>query len=308
MKTKITNTLMMLAAAMIWGFAIVAQIFGAEHVETFTMTGIRFTLGSLALLPVVIIFERKKLATIFSDKKKRKKAIFSGLAAGIALFSATSIQQLGIYTTGSAGVTGLITGLYTILVPLACFLLFRTKIKFNVWIGAVCALLGVFFLCYRAGEGLSFGVGELILFVGTICWTIHFIILDKLSGNLPPIALSVAQFSVCAFLGCICMFVFEEPTMANILAAKIPILYCGLMSVGIAYTLQVVAQKNVAPTPAAIIMSTEAMFSAIGGAIILHETMSFRGYLGCALIFGGIILSQLDFRKKPKELSEENQK
>jgi drug/metabolite transporter (DMT)-like permease len=252
-------------------------------------------------LPVVIIFERKKLATIFSDKKKRKKAIFSGLAAGIALFSATSIQQLGIYTTGSAGVTGLITGLYTILVPLACFLLFRTKIKFNVWIGAVCALLGVFFLCYRAGEGLSFGVGELILFVGTICWTIHFIILDKLSGNLPPIALSVAQFSVCAFLGCICMFVFEEPTMANILAAKIPILYCGLMSVGIAYTLQVVAQTKVPASLAVIVLSTESVFSAIGGVIFGTDTITTLGVLGCIIFFFGIVVSQLEIKNK-KEL------
>ena len=291
----------MLAAAMIWGFAIVAQIFGAEHVETFTMTGIRFTLGSLALLPVLIIFERKKLALIFSDKKRRKKALFSGLAAGIALFSATSIQQLGIYTTGSAGVTGLITGLYTILVPLACFLLFKTKIRFNVWIGAVCALLGVFLLCYRAGEGLSFGVGELILFVGTICWTIHFIILDKLSGNLPPITLSVAQFSVCAVLGCICMFVFEEPTMANILAAKIPILYCGLMSVGIAYTLQVVAQTKVPASLAVIVLSTESVFSAIGGVIFGTDTITALGVLGCIIFFFGIVVSQLEIKNK-KEL------
>jgi len=302
MKTKITNTLMMLLAAMIWGFAIVAQIFGAEHVETFTMTGIRFTIGSLALVPVVIIFERKKLAPIFADRKLRKKAILSGLAAGIALFFATSIQQLGIYTTGSAGVTGLITGLYTILVPLACFILFRTKIHFNVWIGAVSALLGVFLLCYRPGEGLTFGVGELILFIGTLCWTVHFIILDKLSKNLPPVSLSVVQFSVCAVLGCICMFLFEEPTMANIFAAKIPILYCGLLSVGVAYTLQVVAQTKVPASLAVIVLSTESVFSAVGGVIFGTDTMSLLGVLGCAVFFFGIVISQLEIKKK-KELS-----
>lgn len=302
MKTKITNTLMMLLAAMIWGFAIVAQIYGAEHVGTFTMTGVRFTIGSIALIPVIIVLERKKLISIFRNKKARLKGVLSGLAAGLALFSATSIQQLGIYTTGSAGVTGLITGLYTILVPLACFLLFRTRIKFNVWIGAVCALLGVFLLCYRPGEGLTFGVGELILFVGTICWTIHFIILDKLSKNLPPITLSVAQFSVCALLGCICMFVFEEPTMADILAAKIPILYCGLLSVGVAYTLQVVAQTKVPASLAVIVLSTESVFSAIGGVIFGTDTMSLLGVLGCVVFFFGIVVSQLEINSK-KELS-----
>jgi drug/metabolite transporter (DMT)-like permease len=262
------------------------------------MTGIRFVLGSFALLPVVIIFERKKLAVIFSDKARRKKAILSGLAAGIALFSATSIQQFGINTTGSAGITGLITGLYTILVPLACFLLFKTKIRFNVWIGAVCALLGVFLLCYKVGEGFSLGFGELVLFIGTICWTIHFIILDKLSCNLPPLSLSLMQFFISGILGCVFMFVFEEPTMAGVLAAKIPILYCGLLSVGVAYTLQVVAQTKVPASLAVIVLSTESVFSAVGGVIFGIDEMSVFGVIGCVIFFFGIVVSQLEFKKK----------
>ena len=301
MKTKITNTLMMLAAAMIWGFAIVMQVFGAEHVETFTMTGIRFVLGSIALLPVVIIFERKKLVPIFADKVRRKKAILTGVLAGVVLFSATSIQQFGINTTGSAGITGLITGLYTILVPLACYLLFRTKIRFNVWIGAVCALLGVFLLCYKVGEGFSFGIGELILFIGTICWTIHFIILDKLSCNLPPLTLSFMQFLLSGIIGCAFMFAFEEPTMAAIMAAKIPILYCGLLSVGVAYTLQVVAQTKVPASLAVIVLSTESVFSAIGGVIFGTDTITVLGVLGCIIFFFGIVVSQLEIKSK-KEL------
>ena len=298
MKTKITNTFMMLLAAMIWGFAIVAQIFGAEHVETFTMTGVRFTLGCLALLPVVIIFERKKLSPILSDNSKRGRAILSGLVAGLVLFCATSTQQLGIYMTANAGVSGLITGLYTILVPLVSFLLFRTKIKLNVWIGAVCAFLGVFLLCYRAGEGVSLGVGELVLFIGTLCWTAHFVILDKFSKNLPPLSLSFAQFSVCALLGCICMFLFEEPTLSGLLAAKIPILYCGVLSVGVAYTLQVVAQSKVPATLAAIVLSTESVFSAIGGVIFGTDTISLFGAFGCVVFFFGIVVSQLERKRK----------
>lgn len=301
MKTKITNTFMMLLAAMIWGFAIVAQIYGAEHVETFTMTGVRFLLGTLALLPVAIFFEKKRLIPILSDKKRRKKAILSGLAAGVALFSATTIQHFGITTTGSAGIAGLITGLYTVLVPLACFLLFRTKIRYNVWIGAVCALLGIFLLCYKPGEGISFGIGELILFIGTICWTVHFIILDKLSCNLPPLSLSVAQFSVCAVLGCIAMFLFEEPTMSAIFAAKIPILYCGLLSVGVAYTLQVVAQSKVPASLAVIVLSTESVFSAVGGVIFGTDAISLLGVIGCVVFFFGIVISQLEMKNK-KEL------
>ena len=298
MSAKITNTFMMLLSAMIWGFAIVAQIYGAEHVDTFTMTGVRFLVGTLALLPVALFFEKKKLIPIFADKKKRTKAILSGLAAGVALFSATTIQHFGITTTGSAGIAGLITGLYTILVPLACFLLFKTKIRFNVWIGAVCALLGVFLLCYKPNEGVSLGVGELILFVGTICWTVHFIILDKLSCNLPPLCLSVAQFSVCAVFGCIAMFLFEEPTVSAIFAAKIPILYCGLLSVGVAYTLQVVAQSKVPASLAVIVLSTESVFSAIGGVLFGTDTMTLLGGLGCAVFFFGIVISQLEIKKK----------
>ncbi len=301
MKTKITNTFMMLLAAMIWGFAIVAQIYGAEHVETFTMTGVRFLIGTLALLPVAIFFEKKKLAPILSDKKRRTKAILSGLAAGVALFSATTIQHFGITTTGSAGIAGLITGLYTVLVPLACYLLFKTKIRYNVWIGAVCALLGIFLLCYKPGEGVSLGMGELILFIGTICWTVHFIILDKLSCNLPPLSLSVAQFSVCAVFGCIAMFLFEEPTMSAIFAAKIPILYCGLLSVGVAYTLQVVAQSKVPASLAVIVLSTESVFSAVGGVIFGTDTISLFGAIGCVIFFFGIVISQLEMRNK-KEL------
>ena len=303
MKIKITYVLMMLLSAMIWGFAIVAQIYGADLVGPFTMTGVRFAIGCLALIPVIVIFERRKLVPIVSDRTLRKKGILSGIVAGVALFCATSIQQFGINTTGSAGITGLITGLYTVLVPLACFLLFRTKIKANVWVGAVAALLGTVMLCYRPGEGISLGLGELLLFVGTLCWTIHFIVLDKLSNNLPPLSLSFVQFSVCAVLGIACMFIFEEPTLADILAAKIPILYCGILSVGVAYTLQVVAQSKVPAALAAIVLSTESVFSAIGGVIFGTDEITIAGYVGCAVFFCGIVYSQTDiglFKKKDR--------
>lgn len=289
---------LLLLTAMIWGFAFVAQRTGSDHVGAFVYNGIRFALGAISLIPVVLIFEREK-----TDKKKILDTVKYGALVGAILFTASAFQQIGIEITGSAGKAGFITGLYTVLVPIVAFILYRQRNGVNVWIGAVIAVVGLFLL--SVADDFTVGIGDLILLCGALFYTMHIITIDRFVEKVSPLKFSAVQFATCAILNLVMALFFDTYDVEGIKAAIVPILYGGLGSVGVAYTLQVVAQKNVAPTPAAIIMSTEAMFSAIGGAIILHETMTLRGYMGCALIFCGIILAQLNFNKKQGDVQNE---
>ena len=294
-KSKIFNLALLLLIAMIWGFAFVAQLDGVQHVGSFTMNGVRFTVGVISLIPVVLFFEKGR-----TGKEERKKTVVASLVAGIVLFLASTFQQIGIEKTGSAGVAGFITGLYTVLIPVVCFFLFKQKTRLNMWIGAFLSLLGLFLLCYKADEGFSFGFGELMLLIGAFFWTAHVIVIDRYCKDVRPLHFSWGQFIVCAILGLITMFIFETPTVEGIWSARWAILYCGVLSVGVAYTLQVVAQRRAEPTFAAIVLSTESVFSAIGGAIFGTDSISPLGYLGCFIMFGGIILSQLSFERKKR--------
>lgn len=292
-KSKIFNLSLLFLIAMIWGFAFVAQVDGVQHVGSYTMNGVRFTVGVISLIPVVLLFERGK-----TGKEERKKTVVASLVAGTVLFLASTFQQIGIEKTGSAGVAGFITGLYTVLIPIACFFLFKQKTSFNMWVGAFLSLLGLFLLCYKPEEGFSFGFGELMLLIGAFFWTAHVIVIDRFCKDVRPLHFSLGQFVVCAILGLITMFLFEAPTVEGIWNAKWAILYCGVLSVGVAYTLQVVAQRRVDPTFAAIVLSTESVFSAIGGVIFGTDRISSLGYLGCIVMFGGIVLSQINFQQR----------
>ncbi|MBQ8140246.1 MAG: DMT family transporter [Clostridia bacterium] len=293
MKTKIFSTALLLLTAMIWGFAFVAQVEGANYIGPFTLNGIRFAIGVISLLPVALFFERGR-----SDPQTRKKTLIYSSLAGAVLFAASMLQQYGIHMTGSAGVAGFITGLYTVFIPIACFLLFKTRTGINIWIGSICAVAGLFLLCYVPGEGLSFGAGEMLLLIGSFFWTAHMIIVDRLGKQLRSLHFAWGQFAVCAVLGLIGTFIFENPTAEGVFAAKWSLLYCGVLSVGVAYTLQIVAQKKADPTFAAIVLSTESVFSAIGGLVFGIDTISLLGYVGCGFIFAGIILSQITLKKK----------
>ncbi|MBO5682514.1 MAG: DMT family transporter [Clostridia bacterium] len=293
MKTKISSMLLILLAAMIWGFAFVAQVDGADYVGPFTFTGVRFLIGIISLLPVVLIFERGR-----ADKEERRQTFIASLIAGTVLFFASITQQIGIHITGSAGVSGFITGLYTVFVPIAAYLLFRQRTGVNVVCGAVLAVIGLFLLCYKVGEGFYFGVGELLLLVCAFFWTAHIITVDRLGKKLRSLHFAWGQFAVCTVWGLMGMFIFETPTIESIMAAKWSLLYCGVLSVGVAFTLQVVAQKTAEPTFAAILFSTESVFSAIGGAVFGIDHISLLGYIGCAAIFSGVVLSQLNICEK----------
>lgn len=294
-KTGLSTTLLLFLTAMIWGFAFVAQVDGVNYIGAMTMNGTRFAVGVVSLLPVVLIFERGR-----TDAAERKRTALASLLAGFVLFCASTLQQIGIAYTKSAGVAGFITGLYIVLVPVASFLLFRAKTRGRVWLGAALAFVGLFLLCVKAGEGFSFGIGELLLLLGAFFWTAHIIVIDRMAKDVRPLHFAWGQFLVCAVLGMAAMVSFEEPAWSGILEAKWAILYCGVLSVGVAYTLQVIAQRRADPTFATIVMSTESVFSAIGGVIFGIDRISWIGYVGCALIFAGIMISQLSWERKSK--------
>lgn len=297
MKIKIKSTLLLVTTAVIWGFAFVAQRVGAEYVGAFTFNGIRFLLGGVSLIPVILIFEREKF-----DKDKMKTTVLVGLLAGVILFIAAWLQQLGIEITHSAGKAGFLTGLYTVLVPLIRFLAGK-KTSVSAFIGAVFALGGLFLLCMTDNE-LKFGTGDIILIVGAVFWALHIIVIDKYVGSMSPLKFSMTQFLVCGILSMAFALFTEDIQLFAVKQAAAPILYGGLMSVGVAYTCQTLGQKDADPTFAAIILSAESVFGAFGGVIILHEVMSSRSYFGCALIFVGIILSQLDFSALRQKLNK----
>lgn len=287
MKTKIKATILLFLTAMIWGFAFVAQRVGAEYVGAFTFNGVRFFLGTLSLIPVILIFEREKM-----DKAKFIKILIPGVLAGTVLFIASTLQQYGVEITGSAGKAGFLTGLYTVLVPLIRFVMGKKTSAFT-FIGAIFAVAGLFFLC-MTGDELTFGIGDIVLIIGAFFWAGHILVVDKYVNDISPLKFSLVQFLVCGILSMTCAFMFEDVELSAIKSAGIPILYGGIMSVGVAYTCQILGQKDSDPTFASIVFSTESVFSAIGGALLLNEIMSGRGYLGCVLIFIGIVLSQLN--------------
>ncbi len=297
MKGRFLPLTLCLITAAIWGFAFVTQVQGMEHIDSFTFIGVRFLISIIALAPVVLGFERGR-----TDNAERKRTVIASIVTGVVLFSASALQQFGIKITASAGLSGFITGLYTVFVPIACYVLFKSKTGINVWIGAVCAVVGLALLCYHPGEGLKFGLGELLLLIGSFLWTAHVVVIDRLGKNIRSLHFSWGQFAVCALLGIICMFLFESPNVSAIMDAKWSLLYCGVMSSGVAYTLQIIAQKKSEPTLAAIVFSTESVFSAIGGVIFKIDHIALLGYFGCAMIFIGIVISQVELKRKKDRL------
>lgn len=289
---KIKSTLLLILTAMIWGFAFVAQRYGSEHLGAFSFNGIRFIMGAVSLIPVIFIFEKDDI----KDAKKLKKTFFAGIFAGLALFFASALQQMGVEMTQSAGKSAFITGLYTVLVPIASLILFKKRTNICTWIGVAFAVTGLYFISFS--KRASVEVGDLVLLAGTIFWAAHILVIDHFVNDVSPLKFAFTQFVVCGMLGLISAFIFEQPLVENVKMAIVPLLYSGIMSAGVAYTCQILGQKDSDPTVATIVMSTESLFAAIGGAVILGETMSLRGYLGCAIMFAGIIVSQLEIKKK----------
>jgi drug/metabolite transporter (DMT)-like permease len=277
-----SDALLLLASA-IWGFAFVAQRIGMDYVGPFTFNGVRFALGSLVLLPLVLRNGiRKNMSKKSTSAAGTETLMFGGGLLGIALFAAASLQQVGlVYTT--AGNAGFITGLYG--------LFWGQHPNAGTWIGALLAALGLYFLSVT--DGLTISLGDMLEIFGAFLWAVQILIVGWLSPKIDPIKLAVAEFSVCSLLSLVTAFMFEEIALNTLLQATIPILYGGILSVGVAFTLQVVAQQNAHPAHAAILFSLESVFAALGGWLILNETISSRGLVGCTLMLSGMLLSQL---------------
>jgi drug/metabolite transporter (DMT)-like permease len=284
-----SDALLLLTSA-IWGFAFVAQRVGMDYVGPFLFNGVRFALGSLVLLPLVLrngIHRRHSAGNL--PRAETRTLVFGSALLGISIFAAASLQQVGlVYTT--AGNAGFITGLYVVIVPILG-LFWGQRPKIGIWIGALMAAIGLYLLSVTHELAISYG--DLLELIGAFLWALQILIVAWLSPKADPLKLAFVEFSVCSFLSLVTAFIAEKIVLQSLFQAAIPILYGGVLSVGVAFTLQVVAQRNAHPAHAAIIFSLESVFAALGGWLILNETISLRGLAGCAFMLSGMLLSQL---------------
>ncbi len=289
MKTKALKTdLLMLITAAIWGFAFVAQREGMETMGPFLFTGVRFLIGVVVLLPVIWFLSKKPLQN-HKVEVSTKKLVFAGTVAGLLLFGAISCQQVGLqYTT--AGKAGFITGLYIFFVPLIGLFLGQ-KTGSGTWLGATIALVGLYLLSIK--EDFSIAEGDLLQLICAVFFAAHVLVIGYLAKRMDTLKLSLVQYLVCGFISLFIAIAIEMISWDMIVATAIPLLYAGVMSTGIAYTLQVVAQQHTHSSHAAIILSLEGAFAVLGGWLILDEHLPARGLLGCALMLTGMFLSQL---------------
>ncbi len=295
-----SNSLLLLAAA-IWGFAFVAQRVGMQFVGPFTFNAVRFALGALVLIPFILRGNRRRgqfpspEATPGTGRAgSRRELWLGGGLAGLIVFLGASLQQTGlVYTT--AGKAGFITGLYVVIVPIMG-LAWRQTTDRSTWLGAILATVGLYLLSVRGA--LTMEIGDLLVLASAFFWAGHVLIIGWLSPRNDPLPLACLQFCTCSLLSLLAALLAESIDLASIVEATVPILYAGVMSVGVAYTLQVVAQRRARPSHAAIILSLEAMFAVLGGWLVLGETLSARGLAGCALMLGGMIVSQLDWSRR----------
>lgn len=293
MKTK--NAFMLVLTAFIWGTAFVAQSMGMDYLGPFTFNGVRSLIGGAALLPCIAflkLLNGKNTAAFINGN--RKDLLIGGIACGLLLFAATSLQQIGIqYTT--AGKAGFITAFYIVIVPVLGIFL-RKRIGWKVWIAVVIALFGLYFLCIT--EHFTVGKGDILIFVCALIFSLHILVIDRFSPKVDGVKMSCIQFFVCGIASMPFMFVLETPRFGAMLEGWMPLMYAGVLSCGVAYTLQIIGQKNVNPAVASLILSLESCFSVLAGWIVLGERLSRREFAGCVLMFVAIILAQLPEKER----------
>ncbi|MFC2102240.1 DMT family transporter [Bacteroidota bacterium] len=286
---KVKSDMLLLLAAAIWGFAFVAQRVGMDYVGPFTFSAVRFSLGSLVLLPFLFFRKERAFNRLTTSKKERKKIILMQLLLGLLVFGGVSFQQYGlVYTT--AGNAGFITGLYVVFVPVIGLFLGQRN-HFTIWIGVALAVAGLYFLSVK--EGFTINFGDYLVLICALIWAIHVLVVGFVAPKTDPIRTAIIQFAICAVLSWIVAIGVEEIAIQPILDALWPILYGGVMSVGIGYTLQVFAQQKAHPAYASIILSLESVFAVLGGWLILNEVVSSKILLGCCLMLAGMIIVQL---------------
>lgn len=302
-KFILRQSLLLFLTAVIWGVAFVAQSAGMAYVGPFTYNGVRSILGGLVLLPCIVLLDRVRgiAKESVNGIHQRNQLVMGGLCCGLILFAASSFQQLGIQYT-SVGKAGFITAMYILLVPIMGLFIHK-KVGLKVWIGVAFAVCGLYLLCMNGGLRLE--MGDALVLVCALIFSLHILVIDYFSPKVDGVRMACIQFWVCGILSMICSFLFESPQLNSILAAWKPVCYGGIMSCGVAYTLQIVGQKGMNPTVASLILSLESVVSVIAGFLILHQTMSRRELLGCCLMVVAIVLAQLPERSETSKLTPE---
>ena len=291
---RLKADLTLLFVAIIWGSAFVAQRAGNEQVGPFTFNAVRFLVGSLVLLPI-LIWQRlrgKQSPTPPSASSQDSNLWRNGLLLGLLLFGGASLQQLGLVTT-TAGKGGFITGLYVVIVPLLLAAFWRDRIRWGNWVGAVLAVVGLFLLSISLREAFRIDHGDVWVLLGAFMWATHVIAIGRLAPGQDPLKLAATQYVTCALLCAAAALVLEWGTWDGVLKAAPSIMYAGVFSTGLAYTGQVVAQRHAPAADAAIILSMESVFAALSGWLALGETLTRQQLAGCALMFAGMLLAQL---------------
>ncbi len=298
MKNKaFLGNLLLVLTALIWGCAFVAQSVGMEFVGPFTFNGTRCIIGGIVLILASIFsdFTKVKNGTyVKPSKSENKELLKAGFICGIILFTASTIQQIGISQT-TVGKAGFISVLYILIVPFIGILLHQ-KLPKMIWLCCGLALTGLYLLCMN--ESFSFSKGDLTVLISAIAFAVHIIAIDHFAPKLDCVKLSCAQFLVAGVISIVFMFIFEKPDFQKVLDAWLPIVYAGALSGGVGYTLQTIAQKWTKPSVASLLMSLESVFAVIAGALILHQIPSLREIWGCIFMFISIIIIQLPEKKK----------
>ena len=290
------NTFLLLLTAFIWGVAFVAQSVGMDYVGPLTFNAVRFIIGAIFLIPCIAFLDKLKEKENQAAGKNtpaapqnKKVLITGGICCGIAIAAASTLQQYGIaYTT--VGKAGFITALYIVIVPILGIFL-KKKPRLIIWFSVLLALVGLYFLCMT--DSLSFSKGDTLVLLCAFVFSLHIMIIDHFSPMVDGVRMSCIQFAVAGILCGIPALIFEHPTFSSLIAAWAPVLYAGILYCGVAYTLQIVAQKNYDPTVASLLLSLESVFSVLAGWVILHQSLSPREIFGCVLVFIAIILVQL---------------
>ena len=302
-KLQVRNSLLLLLTATIWGTAFVAQSVGMDYVEPFTFTFARSIVGGIVLIPCIMFLRwlKGRNDVTLCDKEKRNGPIITkvewlgGICCGLALCAASNFQQIGIVHT-TVGKAGFITALYVVIVPVMG-LFFKKRVSVIIWTCVVISVVGLYLLCMTEGS-LALAYGDLLVLICAILFSVHIMVIDYFSPKGDGVVMSCIQFFVCGIISGIIMLFVETPSFADIVAAGMPILYAGVLSSGIAYTLQIVGQKDMNPTIASLILCLESVVSALAGWLILKEALSTRELLGCALMFVAIVLAQLPIGEK----------
>lgn len=295
-RNSLTGSLQLLLAALIWGTAFVAQSVGMDHVGPFTFNAVRNLIGALFLVPFILILNRvrRRGEQKAADAAERKQALTGGLVCGLFLCIAGNLQQFGIRET-TVGKAGFITALYIVMVPLLGVFIGK-KVRLNLWISVALSLIGMYLLCIT--EKLTIGRGDIFVLGSALGFAFQILSVDHYAARIDGILLACLEYFFCSIFTFVLMFAFETPRMADILAAAGPILYTGIFSCGIAYTLQILGQSRVDPTLASLIMSLEAVISALSGWLILGQKLSPRELIGAVIMFAAVILAQFPLERK----------